>query len=71
MPVARNKGADDDVFALWNQTPRLRRRTPMLALLLNHSPLFVAGEIALGLSLALFIGALINAVGTERLRGEL
>jgi len=43
----------------------------MLALLLNHSPLFVAGEIALGLSLALFIGALINAVGTDRLRGEL
>jgi hypothetical protein len=44
---------------------------PMLALFLNHSPLFVAGEIALGLSLALLIGALINAIGTERLRGEL
>ena len=43
----------------------------MLALFLNHSPLFVAGEIALGLSLALLIGAPINAIGTERLRGEL
>ena len=29
----------------------------MLALFLNHPPMFVAGEIALGLSLALFIGA--------------
>jgi hypothetical protein len=35
----------------------------MLALFLNHPPLFVAGEIALGLSLALFIGALIAAIG--------
>ncbi len=43
----------------------------MLALFLNHSPLFVAGEIALGLSLALFVGALINAMGTQRLWGEL
>ena len=34
----------------------------MLALFLNHPPLFVAGEIALGLSLALFVGALIDAV---------
>jgi hypothetical protein len=34
----------------------------MLALFLNHPPLFVAGEIALGLSLALFLGALIAAV---------
>jgi hypothetical protein len=34
----------------------------MLALFLNYSPPFVAGEIALGLSLALFIGALINAI---------
>ena len=34
----------------------------MLALFLNHPPLFVAGEIALGLSLALFVGALIAAV---------
>ena len=34
----------------------------MLALFLNHPPLFVAGEIALGLSLALFAGALIAAV---------
>jgi hypothetical protein len=34
----------------------------MLALFLNHPPLFVAGEIALGLSLALFVGALIPAV---------
>ena len=37
-------------------------KNPMLALFLTHSPLFVAGEIALGLSLALFIGALINAI---------
>jgi hypothetical protein len=34
----------------------------MLALVLVHPPLFVAGEIALGLSLALFVGALIAAV---------
>jgi hypothetical protein len=33
----------------------------MLALLLNHPPLFVAGEVALGLSLTLFVGALIAA----------
>ena len=33
----------------------------MLALFLNHPPLFVAGEIALGLSLALFVVALIAA----------
>jgi hypothetical protein len=33
----------------------------MLALFINHPPLFVAGEIALGLSLALFVGALIAA----------
>jgi hypothetical protein len=33
----------------------------MLALFLNHPPLFVAGEIALGLLLTLFVGALIAA----------
>jgi hypothetical protein len=33
----------------------------MLALFLNHPPMFVAGETALGLSLALFLGALIAA----------
>jgi hypothetical protein len=33
----------------------------MLALFLNHSPIFVAGEIALGLSVVLLIGALIAA----------
>ena len=35
----------------------------MLALLLNHPPMFVAGEIVLGLSLVLFLGALITAIG--------
>jgi hypothetical protein len=35
----------------------------MLALFLKHSPIFVAGEIALGLSLVLFVGALIAAIG--------
>jgi hypothetical protein len=35
----------------------------MLALFLNHPPLFIAGEVALGLSLALFVGALITAKG--------
>ena len=41
----------------------------MSALFLSHSQLFVAGETALGLSLALFIGALIAAMGdAERLR---
>jgi hypothetical protein len=34
----------------------------MLALFLDHTPMFVAGEIALGLSLALFFGALVNAI---------
>lgn len=34
----------------------------MLALFLNHPPLFVAGEIVLCLSLALFVGALIAAI---------
>jgi hypothetical protein len=34
----------------------------MLPLFLNHPPLFVAGEVALGLSLALFAGALIAAI---------
>src|SRR5580704_9938303 len=34
----------------------------MLALFLNHPPIFVAGEIALCLSLALFVGALIAAI---------
>jgi hypothetical protein len=34
----------------------------MLALFLDHPPLFVGSEIALGLSLALFAGALIAAV---------
>jgi hypothetical protein len=49
-------------FADANQASRLRRR-PMLALFLNHPPMFVAGEIALALSLALFICALIAAIG--------
>jgi hypothetical protein len=35
----------------------------MLSLFLSNSPLFVAGEIALGLSLVLFVGALIAAIG--------
>ena len=35
----------------------------MFALFLNHSPISVAGEIALGLSLVLFIGAIIAAIG--------
>jgi hypothetical protein len=35
----------------------------MLALFLTHSSLFLAGEIALGLSLALFIGAFVAAMG--------
>ena len=35
----------------------------MLALFLDHSPMFVAGEIVLGLSLVLFIGTLIAAIG--------
>ena len=34
----------------------------MLALLIDHSPLFVAGELALGLSFALFIRALVAAI---------
>jgi hypothetical protein len=34
----------------------------MLALLLNHSPAFLTGELMLGLSLALFGVALVNTV---------
>ena len=34
----------------------------MLALFLNHPPMFLTGEIALCLSLALFVGALIAAI---------
>jgi hypothetical protein len=34
----------------------------MLALFLDHPPMFVAGEIALGLSLVLFFGALVVAI---------
>jgi hypothetical protein len=37
----------------------------MLALFLSNSPLFVAGEIALGLSLVLFVGALIASIGNR------
>ena len=43
----------------------------MLALFLNHPPIFVAGEIALSLSLALFLGALITAIadGASKVSG--
>jgi hypothetical protein len=34
----------------------------MLALFLDHPPMFVAGEIALGLSLAVFIVTLVAAI---------
>jgi hypothetical protein len=34
----------------------------MLALFIDHPPMFVAGEIALGLSLALFIRASVAAI---------
>ena len=34
----------------------------MLALFLDHPPMFVAGEIALGLSLAVFVVTLIAAI---------
>jgi hypothetical protein len=34
----------------------------MLALFLDHTPIFVAGEIALGISLAMFTVALVNAI---------
>jgi hypothetical protein len=42
-------------------TPGLRREL-RLALLLDHPPMAFAGEIALGLVLALFIGALVVAI---------
>jgi hypothetical protein len=38
-------------------------RTQMIHLLLNASPLFLAGEFALGLSLTMFLRALIIAFG--------
>jgi hypothetical protein len=37
----------------------------MLALFLDHPPVFVAGEIALGLSIALFIGAFVTTIGRQ------
>lgn len=42
----------------------------MLALFLSHSPIFVAGEITLGLSLALFFVALIAAVCEQARSGS-
>ena len=60
--MTRNKGVGGRVFVytidydVWGEQF-------MLALFLNHPPTFVAGEIALGLSLALFLGALITAIG--------
>jgi hypothetical protein len=37
----------------------------MLALFFNHPPMFVAGEIALGLSVTMFIGALVVAIAEK------
>jgi hypothetical protein len=39
-----------------------QRDTPMLDFLLNHSPVFVGGELLLGLSLGMFGVALANTV---------
>ena len=41
----------------------------MLALFIDHRPMFVAGEIALGLSLALFIRASVAAIA-DRASGD-
>jgi molybdopterin converting factor small subunit len=54
----RNKVIGGRVFYIINH--RVAANT-MLALFLNHPPMFVAGAIALCLSLALFVGALIAA----------
>lgn len=35
----------------------------MLALFLNHPPIFVAGEIAFSMSLVFFIAASVTAIG--------
>jgi hypothetical protein len=43
----------------------------MLALFLDHPPMFVAGEIALGLSLALFFGALVVAIADRASEAQL
>ena len=43
----------------------------MLALFLDHPPMFVAGEIALGLSLALFCGALVVAIADRGSEAQL
>jgi hypothetical protein len=61
MSVARNKGAVDHVFCLRNQAPH-SEENQMLALFLDHPPMFVAGEIALVVSLALFIRASVAAI---------
>jgi hypothetical protein len=63
MPVARK--ARVTTFSPTQSGTAFEAKNPMLALFLNHPPMFVAGEIALGLSLALFIGALIVAIGNR------
>jgi hypothetical protein len=57
-PVRGNKGI---VLTFLAYTLGLRREL-MLALQLDHPPMAFAGEIALGLVLALFIGALVVAI---------
>ena len=42
----------------------------MLSLLVDHPPMFVAGEIALGLSLALFIRASVVAIADRASEGH-
>jgi hypothetical protein len=44
-----------------------KRRTPMLHLFLSPSPLMIAGEVVLGLSIPMFVGALIAGFG-DRIR---
>jgi hypothetical protein len=44
-----------------------KRRTPMLHLFLSPSPLLIAGEVLVGLSIPMFVGAIIAAFG-DRIR---
>ncbi len=57
--------AVDHVFCLRNQAAVFEAKNQMLALFLINSPLFVAGEIALGFSQVLFVGALVAATGNR------
>jgi hypothetical protein len=52
-------------FSIYAIGTTFEEKEPMLALFLNHPPIFVAGEIAFSTSLVFFIGALITAIARQ------